>query len=282
MRRLLSALCLALAVVVDAGAAEKPHPCLLDAADHYGVDWKIVRAIRQVEGGWVGAKLRNNNGTYDHGPMQINSIWTESRDLKSVGITANAIRDSECTAYWVGTWIYARELAAAGGDRWKAAGNYHSKTPKYHQRYLAKVKAAYQKLFGAVPADAVTYDPPVDDNVAYAKRCQTPTPDDVVVCQAWALSRSLGEEIDRMQSARVVSVPDSDDDLESLVLSRIDALPLAAATPVANAAPPTALPEKAPEPAPAPAIPAADAANSSFDTVAPAPFLAFLSQVLNP
>lgn len=200
------------------------HQCLDQAAKHYGVDWRIIRSIREVEGGWNGAQLRNSNGTVDRGVMQINSTWTERADLRATGVTPAAVRNSECVSYWVGTWIYARELAAANGDVWRAAGNYHSKTPKFHLPYLAKVKAAYVRLFGDVPPAATTYIEAIDDDRAYELRCRTPTSEDELICTAWSMTRDLDLEIATLKVDAAGGVPESDDDLADLVAARLQAL----------------------------------------------------------
>jgi hypothetical protein len=47
--------------------------CLLMAAQTYSVPPAVLVGIYKVEGGKVGQRLNSNNGTYNLGPMQINS-----------------------------------------------------------------------------------------------------------------------------------------------------------------------------------------------------------------
>ena len=50
--------------------------CLLMAANTYQVPPAVMIGIMQVEGGHVGQAVGpNSNGTYDLGPMQVNSRW---------------------------------------------------------------------------------------------------------------------------------------------------------------------------------------------------------------
>ncbi len=117
--------------------------CLLEATRHYQVDWRIMMALRQVEGGWNGLESPNDNGTFDLGRMQINTIWLKNKDLVDRGITRAEIRDNECVNYWVATWIYRKALDRSAGNAWTAAGNYHSATPVFHNRYLSKVRSVF-------------------------------------------------------------------------------------------------------------------------------------------
>ena len=47
--------------------------CITDAARYFGIDAELVFTLFDNEGGKVGTFSRNTNGTYDIGPMQINS-----------------------------------------------------------------------------------------------------------------------------------------------------------------------------------------------------------------
>lgn len=50
--------------------------CILMAAQNYSVPPSVLLGIYQVEGGAVGQAVGpNDNGSYDLGPMQINTIW---------------------------------------------------------------------------------------------------------------------------------------------------------------------------------------------------------------
>ena len=49
--------------------------CLMMASQTYSVPPAVMVGIMQVEGGRVGQQVLNTNGSYDLGPMQINTIW---------------------------------------------------------------------------------------------------------------------------------------------------------------------------------------------------------------
>ena len=49
--------------------------CLMLASQTYSVPPAVLVGIYKVEGGKVGQEVRNTNGSYDLGPMQINTLW---------------------------------------------------------------------------------------------------------------------------------------------------------------------------------------------------------------
>lgn len=75
-------------LTVNANAAFNPPPdrpkpqnvpetvkneCLTDAARFFGIDRDLVFTLFDNEGGKIGSFVLNTNGTWDIGPMQINS-----------------------------------------------------------------------------------------------------------------------------------------------------------------------------------------------------------------
>jgi len=137
----LAASCLWLLLPTTAAAAPQPA-CVGRIAAHYGVELRLVQAILRVEGGRVGMRSRNTNGSYDLGPMQINTIWLPQ--LRARGIEERDLVYDYCANVAVGTWILARELHRAQADPntpefWQAVGRYHSRTPRHNVRYAVKV-----------------------------------------------------------------------------------------------------------------------------------------------
>jgi soluble lytic murein transglycosylase-like protein len=117
--------------------------CLLLSAQMYGVPPAVLKAIHRVEGGQVGQAVGPNvNGTYDLGPMQINTRWLP--DLASHwGVSQETalrwVRDDACTNAGVGAWILRQSLEEANNDMATAIGYYHSHTPVHSQAYQQKV-----------------------------------------------------------------------------------------------------------------------------------------------
>ncbi len=120
--------------------------CLMMAAQNYAIPPQVLVAILHVEGGKVGQQVRNTNGTYDLGPMQINTLWTKPLS-EEWGVSRTQakrlIRDDACTNVNVAAWIFRQNWNQAGSLN-KAIAWYNSRTPhigyKYRKKVLAKMK----------------------------------------------------------------------------------------------------------------------------------------------
>lgn len=55
--------------------ANLAYACAIRAGKYYNVSPYLVQTLLKIEGGVKGSKVRNTNGTYDYGPMQVNTIW---------------------------------------------------------------------------------------------------------------------------------------------------------------------------------------------------------------
>lgn len=126
-----------------------PLECINHAAQTFHVPAAIVVSVMKIENGWNGAAIKNKNGTYDIGVMQINSSWLAQ--LKKFGITQNDLQFDPCINVHTATWILAKGLAR--GEGWQGVGNYHSATPIYNLKYRQKVKFAYDNMQNALKED---------------------------------------------------------------------------------------------------------------------------------
>ena len=116
--------------------------CLMLAAQSYAVPPAVLMGIYQVEGGKVSMEVGpNSNGSYDLGPMQINTIWLPEL-AKKWGVSEDTayrwVRDDACTNVGVSAWIL-RQHYDRTGDMAEAIAHYHSRTEKYGNRYQGKV-----------------------------------------------------------------------------------------------------------------------------------------------
>ena len=121
--------------------------CLMMAAQNYAIPPQVLIGILHVEGGKIGQQVRNTNGTYDLGPMQINTLWTKELSKKWGVSRAQAqrlIRDDACTNVNVAAWIFRRNLNEAKSLP-KAIEWYNSRTPHIGRAYRKKVVAAMKK-----------------------------------------------------------------------------------------------------------------------------------------
>lgn len=101
--------------------------CIRQAAERYHVPLVLILAILRTEGGRPGLAVKNTNGSYDLGPMQVNTLWVAAK-----GLSAQDLRDHGCYNIHVGTAILAHELRQAGSLA-TGIGNYHSRTARHHQ-----------------------------------------------------------------------------------------------------------------------------------------------------
>lgn len=116
--------------------------CLLAAAHTYQVPPAVMIGIMQVEGGHVGqAAGPNFNGTYDLGPMQVNTLWVPK--LATIWHVSNGtahqwVRDDGCVNVHVAAWILKQKIAETG-SLYGGIAHYHSATPGEGARYANRV-----------------------------------------------------------------------------------------------------------------------------------------------
>ena len=123
--------------------------CLLLAAETYGVPPAVLVGIYEVEGGRVGQEVGpNRNGSYDLGPMQINTIWLPDLARRwgvSESTARRWVRDDACTNVGVAAWILRNHIAETGSLS-RAIAHYHSRTPEYGNAYRQRVvNAMYRR-----------------------------------------------------------------------------------------------------------------------------------------
>lgn len=117
--------------------------CVQRAAAHYGAHPDIVRAVLRTEGGKIGQIRRNKDGSFDMGPMQINSVHLP--ELAKYGITQAMLINDECLNIHIGTYYLQKNIITTRGF-WKAVGNYHSATPDKNIRYQYRVWGKLNEL----------------------------------------------------------------------------------------------------------------------------------------
>ncbi len=120
-----------------------PIECINRAALVYHVPAKLILSVLATEGGRVGLASPNKNGTFDYGPMQINSIWLAK--IQNYGYTQQQLQYDPCVNVAVGAWILSQNIANAS-TMWNGIGGYHSHTAALNYRYQNKVSEFYQLL----------------------------------------------------------------------------------------------------------------------------------------
>lgn len=124
--------------------------CIQQASERYAVPRQLIYAVAAAEGGYPGAKVRNKNGTYDLGRMQINT--SNLPELARYGITKQGLAHDECLNINIGAWKLATNLQRENGDWHRAIARYNVgslNTPgriATGQKYAAKVVAYWLAL----------------------------------------------------------------------------------------------------------------------------------------
>lgn len=121
--------------------------CLLLASQTYKVPPAVMIGIMHVEGGRVGQQVRNSNGSYDLGPMQVNTVWLPQ--LASLwGVDQSTahlwVRDNGCVNVYVAAWILRQQIDKTSG-LYSGIARYHSATRWRGHDYANKVITMMQK-----------------------------------------------------------------------------------------------------------------------------------------
>jgi hypothetical protein len=111
---------------------------------------RTLWALSEQEGGWVGAKLPNRDGSYDLGPLQINSWWIPR--LAAVTGKGHAevawwLQHDACFNVDAARWIFLSALGLTH-DYWKAIGVYHGPVSWRQAKYSRSVAAHLLRRFG--------------------------------------------------------------------------------------------------------------------------------------
>jgi hypothetical protein len=117
-----------------------------------GQPWleKTLWGLRDQEAGWLGAEVRNSNGSHDLGPLQINSWWVPriaGKVQRPEAKVRNWLRFDACFNAEAARWVFLSALRSSG-DYWTAVGIYHSPTLWRQQRYKKAVARHLQERFG--------------------------------------------------------------------------------------------------------------------------------------
>lgn len=120
--------------------------CFARAAQYYGVNEALLRAIAKVESNnQPQARNTNTDGSVDVGLMQINSRHFPV--LARYHITPQALMEP-CLNVQVGAWLLAQAIGVHGAT-WRAIGAYNAggspAREALREKYVAKVWQALQK-----------------------------------------------------------------------------------------------------------------------------------------
>lgn len=126
--------------------------CLHEEAARQKLPPELLLAVMRTEGGRMGQFVRNNNGSYDVGPMQINTTWIAKLAKKANTTSENIVMQLAYHGCWnmaVGAWILRSAIDESPNDFWRGVGYYNSHNIKYWPSYSRRVQAHYQKIVAA-------------------------------------------------------------------------------------------------------------------------------------
>lgn len=108
--------------------------CSVAAATKYNIPANVMLAVAFQEAGKPGQAVLNNNGTYDYGSMQINTVWLT--ELRKYNISKLSVNSPGCYPYDLAAWRIRRHIVYdKNGDFWQKVANYHSYTIEYNLIY---------------------------------------------------------------------------------------------------------------------------------------------------
>lgn len=110
--------------------------------------WKLL-AVMRAEDGRVGSFSLNSNGSYDMGPLQVNSVHLPALAQVfrvSASQLAQLVAYDGCFNVAVGAYLLRKSTNSADGDFWYGIGQYHSRTPIRSAQYMVRVNEYMQEI----------------------------------------------------------------------------------------------------------------------------------------
>jgi len=118
--------------------------CVAEVSRRYQIPVALLGGVLAQERGRLGQSSPNKNGSWDLGPMQVNSAWLKF--FAPYAITEHRLKHDGCANLAVGAWIIRYEQGRAKGGLWQAVGRYHSHRPELAAAYQAQVAAKLGEL----------------------------------------------------------------------------------------------------------------------------------------
>ncbi|AHM72774.1 lytic transglycosylase domain-containing protein [Yersinia hibernica] len=126
-----------LSMLLSPFVAAQKVDCIAEAAQCFQINPLVIKAIIWQESkNRQQAINRNKNSTVDVGIMQINTVHFAA--LKALGIDETLLHENSCANVFSGTWVLKQNIERYGYT-WDGIGNYHSKTPVHHDKYVKKI-----------------------------------------------------------------------------------------------------------------------------------------------
>lgn len=122
--------------------------CFVREADRQGIDPLVLLAVLKTEGGRPGELALNGNGSFDLGPMSVNTVWlpTLARHYRvpEADLRSRLALDG-CANVAAAALILKRKIVEKGSV-WEGVAHYHSRHPDKQARYLLRVHEHFSRI----------------------------------------------------------------------------------------------------------------------------------------
>ena len=137
------------------GAHKPPTAqCVMREAEKHDIDPFVLLAVLKTENGRPGEYALNRNGTYDLGPMSVNTVWLPTL-AKRYGLsqeeTKQRLANDGCANIAAAAWILKSKIVQTG-NVWEGVAHFHSTNPALQGRYLMRVHARLTEIRDRVAA----------------------------------------------------------------------------------------------------------------------------------
>jgi len=126
--------------------------CAAAAAVDFQVPLIVLTLLREMEGGRIGHEVVNTDGSYDIGPMQINSQHLPT--FQRYGISRAMLRDMMCVNVYAAAFLL-RDLMQRYPSVADVVAHYHSPTPSVQVIYLKRATGIVERRMRALRAAGV-------------------------------------------------------------------------------------------------------------------------------
>lgn len=137
------------------GASSRPTlECFVKEAERHSIDPFVLLAVMKTEGGRPGEVALNKNGTFDLGPMSVNTVWlpTLAKHYRTTeSELGHRLATDGCANVAAGALILKRKIQSSS-SLWEGVANYHSSNPARQARYLMRVRATLSQILARIAA----------------------------------------------------------------------------------------------------------------------------------
>ncbi len=132
--------------------------CFMREANRHGIDPYVLLAVLKTENGRPGEAALNRNGSFDLGPMSVNTVWIPhlaKRYQQSEKEFTYRLASDGCTNIAAAAWILKQKIVQSG-NVWEGVARFHSNNAAKQGPYLLRVHARLKEILARFKAAAST------------------------------------------------------------------------------------------------------------------------------